>query len=245
MSEQEIFIPKILVGSPTYEGKEYCLPLFAEAVANLVYPEDKIEFCFVDNTPGTDRFTKVMNAYGLPTIYQPTNHIVSTKKMAQNSNWLREKAIKEKFDFIFSLETDMKPNPWTLTELLACYFTLMSKVNKTEFVVGSFYNIYGGGARTKCAYSLEWNITDDTVLTTGLGDWKEIKHPYMPVQSCGLGATLIPVTVLEKIPFRGGIQTSPDAFFFSDLVKYRMPAFVYTGDVLNHANRGDWKDKVV
>ena len=40
------YAPKILIGVPTYEGKNYCLSQFLDNIKNFSYPKDRIEIFF-------------------------------------------------------------------------------------------------------------------------------------------------------------------------------------------------------
>ena len=44
------YAPKILIGVPTYEGKNYCLSQFLDNIKNFSYPKDRIEIFFADNS---------------------------------------------------------------------------------------------------------------------------------------------------------------------------------------------------
>ena len=43
-------LPKILIGIPTYEGKNYCLDAFMNNVNNFTYPKSNIEIFVADNS---------------------------------------------------------------------------------------------------------------------------------------------------------------------------------------------------
>ena len=49
--------PKVLVFSPTYEGKEYCRKEFVENINKLSYPN--FDFIMIDNTAGNEYYEKL------------------------------------------------------------------------------------------------------------------------------------------------------------------------------------------
>ena len=44
------FVPKIMIGIPTYEGKNYCLSQFLDNISKFTYPRDRIELFIADNS---------------------------------------------------------------------------------------------------------------------------------------------------------------------------------------------------
>ncbi len=233
---------KVLIGSPTYEGKDYCLPDFAKAINSIVYPNKEV--LFVDNSD-TEDYSKKMQRYGLTTLWQPATHGITSKKMAAGCNYLRDKVIKEKFDFLYMVEVDMIVRANTLVELMALYRTISDSTGVQEKVVGSLYRIFGGAGAKKCAFQMKWDKEYNFCLNAELGDFAELPKPFLRVSSSGLGSVLIPRSVLEKIKFKGGINATPDKNFFDDLTKNKIDAFIYTKEIVEHQNVGDWYDKTL
>ncbi len=227
-------LPKILIGAPTYEGKDYCLAEFASALKSLVYPN--MDICYVDNS-STDWFSQKMNVMGINTIWQPSAMRLASKKLERGSNYLRQKAIDGKYFAHLQLETDMVVEPNTLLEMLN------EMINEDALVVGSMYAIYGGAMRKKLAYKIKYDADLDSVLSMPeISDWTKLDRPLMNVQSCGLGCTLIRTSVYDKhkVSYRSTVQTTPDGLFFRDLTSRGIKAYMRTTDFLTHMNRGDW-----
>lgn len=223
-------LPKVLVGAPTYVGKEYCLVEFATALKSMCYPN--MDFCFVDNSD-TEEFSIKMNNAGLNTVWKPSAIKLATKKLERGSNYLRNKTLTEGYDYHLQLETDMIVKPWTLVEMLA----------QEKKVLGSLYSIYMGAHRKKMVFTMDYDKYLNQITSTHtLNDWAKIPQPVMKVQSCGLGCTLIHRSVYEtdKIEYRSSIQTTPDSFFYRDLATKGVNVFVHTAEFLTHMNKGDW-----
>ena len=43
-------LPKILIGVPTYDGKNYCLPQFLENISKFTYPKERLAIYVADNS---------------------------------------------------------------------------------------------------------------------------------------------------------------------------------------------------
>ncbi|MFQ5786398.1 MAG: hypothetical protein ACE5H1_00290 [Thermodesulfobacteriota bacterium] len=102
--------PRVLIGGPTSIHKEYCLKQLAEAVQKLkLYPNGEV--LFVDNTYDDGQFAYKMRRMGIPTIHRkPANEDVPTRtRLVDCRNWLREKCLRDGFDFFLSFESDLSP----------------------------------------------------------------------------------------------------------------------------------------
>ncbi|KKM70114.1 hypothetical protein LCGC14_1444010 [marine sediment metagenome] len=102
--------PKVLIGGPTSVHKDYCVQELVKAVKQLKrYPN--CEILFVDNTYDDGQFAHKMRRLGIPTIHiKPANENVPTRKrLVDCRNWLREKALRDGFDYLLSFESDLVP----------------------------------------------------------------------------------------------------------------------------------------
>ena len=54
--------PRVLVGCPTYDGKEYCLKEYIDGLKSLTY--DNFEVCIADNSRKSEYFKKIREIAG-------------------------------------------------------------------------------------------------------------------------------------------------------------------------------------
>jgi hypothetical protein len=45
-----MYVPKVLIATPTYEGKNYCLEQFIDNVKKFSYPQSRMDFMIFDNS---------------------------------------------------------------------------------------------------------------------------------------------------------------------------------------------------
>ncbi|MFH1649069.1 MAG: hypothetical protein ABIA93_00790 [Candidatus Woesearchaeota archaeon] len=183
--------PKILVGCPTYEGKSYCLDPFSQGVRKLAYPN--MDILLVDNSKKDD-YARAITAAGLPVTKIPW-HESAQERIVQSRNLLREKVLEGGYDFFFSLEQDVIPEPDTIKKLLS-----HQKKVVTGVVVGA-QMVDGKPTLVPLVYSQPKGNNEEDAL------WylpsTEINKPQLiQVKAAALGCMLIHRSVLEEIKFR-------------------------------------------
>ena len=125
--------PKILIGCPTFDGKNYIRESYFTRLKELTYPRDKITFLFVDNSINSDN-TNWINKKGFTCLHvYPAETIKET--LARCRNVIRDYFLEGNYDFYFSLEADIIP-PVDIIERLLKY-----KKQLTKGVVGAWYDI--------------------------------------------------------------------------------------------------------
>jgi hypothetical protein len=191
---------KILIGCPTCDRYAYCIDNWIQRVKEIIEfsKEHQIDYLLVDNSE-TDNFFMHLMQRGINVIKAP--HFDELKKtLAYSRNLLREKALKEKYDFFFSLEQDIIPEKNALEKLLS----------HNEKIVSGYYCYYVGltvkdketdeiknvTIEAPLIYLEENNArrraTPNEILNKGL----------IKVGSFGFGCVLISIEVLKKIKFR-------------------------------------------
>lgn len=220
---------KVLVGCPTYENKEYALERYAKAVKALKHDGIQMDILLVDNSKGDD-YLKKIKAAGLPVVKGPW-HEGARDRIIASRNVLREKAVKEDYDYFLSLEQDVIPAPDTLQRMLAHTKQIVTSVVYNHMPYGEELRLlpmlFG---RHPYEPSGLWYV-DEAELKT-----KELKT----VLACHLGCTLIHRDVLELYPFRYLGNTFDDMAFSKDVVEGGLPIFVDTTVTPEHLF-SDWE----
>jgi len=222
-------IPKILVGSPTANYKDYCLKRFAERAKELDYPN--YDILMADNSRDENHIKKLEKA-GLPSI--KTKWVDSSRgRICIARNELKKYVLENGYDFYFSLESDIFPPKNIITELL--------KWGKK--VIGGWYYIGKPDLSRPC-------------LSRG---WKKVEvkngfvmshlHPFAEEMAANrllktylgsMGVMMIHREILEKVNFRVAEQMSwhDDSFFFYDLDKMKIPVYTDTDMLVPHFQQG-------
>lgn len=225
--------PKVLVFSPTYEGKDYIFNEFYNAIKAIKY--SNFEFIMIDNTEGM-AYTHKLRQRGVPVVHVSRGGN-SRQALCNAQNYARKYAIQNDFDYILSIESDIICTPDVIQRLL--------KHNKK--VVGALYYI-GHVHKIPCVFFVEQ-------MPTGAYRTKLIKHEEVAsfintgLRQChgmGVGCTLIRRDVFTKYMFwfdeRFDSKHS-DVYMYMEFQNDGIPVFVDTDLIIEHYP-SDWS-KVV
>lgn len=210
-------VQRVLVGCPTNALKEYCLQEYVEVLKKLSHrPLDAL---LVDNSPDMRYMQKLLDL-GIPTIKGPSEGS-AMERIVASRNLLREKAIEMKYDWLLMLEQDVIPPADVIEKLLE---------HKKSVVTAVYFSRHPKVGKDLIPMVFKPVPTD----RDGFPDMRVLNHDEIfmgprlqQVISAGLGCVLIHRSVFEKIPFRTESDDSfDDYWFFSDLYKLGIPAFV-------------------
>jgi hypothetical protein len=231
-----MYLPKVLIATPTYEGKNYCLPQFIQNVLNFTYPKSRVDFMIFDNSATPDNAKMISKKYGVNCHWKDYAGCTIIEKLAKTHEAIRIHAINNHYDYLLHLESDVFPQEDCIEQLL------WTKKN----IVGIPYMLFSGGQRRLVTQGLSERDTYNQDFISFL-NISFVHHFYMngKVQRCGtngIGCTLMKVNTIKSIPFRfvEGDDSAPDTWFTRDLATYRIPYYVHTGLNAFHWNREDW-----
>lgn len=195
--------PKVLVGCPTSNHKNYALERYVQGVKALSY--DNLDVLIVDNSK-SDNYMKKIKRLGLPVVKGPYSD-AARQRIIDSRNILRQKVLDEGYDYFLSLEQDVIPPTDVIQKLLS---------HNKKIVTGVYFSYQTNNGVTLLV-PLLWKKANKDNARFVLG--KEVSKPkLMEVCASGLGCILIHKSVLEKIKFRydkgqGGFD---DVWFGSD-----------------------------
>ena len=225
---------KILVACPTADVKDYCFSDWVDNVKSFTYPNFDVYVC--DNSINRDYYTqkkkeletKDDNSFRLGRV-NPLIYPDFKWALAKSHDNCRVLALKENYDYLLHLESDVFP-PIDIIERL---------LSARRKVVGAMYHIEVG-ERSKLMIQEIEEFGNEHRETYNLDetDLYFVDGSVKPVFSCGLGCVLIHKSILKQITFRyeDGAPVHPDSFFFGDLKKQGIPAFVDTSIYCEHKN---------
>lgn len=241
--------PKILVGTPTFEGKDYCLDTYADAVKSLSYGSH--DALLVDNSK-TDSYSKRIKKAGIDVVRSERKD-KARETIAIARNILRQKVLDEGYDYLLSLEQDVIPPKNVIEALLEdkkdiaggiyCNYyvdnfglkvikpLVYMAVSKEEFEELKGEKFKGTEIQEKI---LSGKITRPEQINSQLS-MEHVKQPrLMEVLFTGLGCLLISRKVLEKVRFSWAEDSFDDAKFAEDARKAGFKVFVDTRVRCNH-----------
>lgn len=200
---------KVLIGSPitaVKKYKDYCLQKYLKRLGQLTYPNK--EFMLLLNQEGGDYLIQEypeLNIRRMPT----RDSVVEICVLGRNM--MRDKVLKEGFDYLMFIEQDIIPSFDLVEKLMqhqkdvcsALYFNEMEP-QKARHGVNTLY------------FPMAWNF-DQTCAARGEHVEKLVRPEdltqgrLMHVDICGLAAVLIRKEVLKQIQFRY-INNNPPIF---------------------------------
>jgi len=223
--------PKILVCAPQHQSKDYCFDEWADRVNSLTYPN--YDVLLADNSPTKDYISKIESQGFMSAYITPDSRSVY-HTMAKAHNACREYAIKNDYDYILHLETDVFP-PLDVIERL---------VHHKKLIIGATYDILHGDERKLMIQTDEGN--HKFVQYRQLEYLEESECEFMDgtvkqVFHAGLGCILISTEVLKNIEFYyvEGTTLHPDTAFAMTCLQRNAPIYVDTDIYCEHKN-GVW-----
>ena len=207
--------PKILIGCPTYQGQAFCLDRFLEGLQKL---KGDFDVLFVDNSeyPGYFETLQQVKVEGHKVVVlrdEPKDSGDSRiARIISSRNGCREYFLKNNYDYLFFLDTDMISPPDAISQLLVVDADIASgnylcrqDINGKLLVLPALYKHHG-----------------NQLATLTMEEAKQDK--LIDIAVCGLGCCLIKRQVLEKIAFRPFAQSKTggeDVAFCVDAQKER------------------------
>lgn len=226
---------KILIGVPTYSGKEYILERFVERIKNFTYPN--YDVLFVDNSKGDEYFKKIKKL-GVPVEKGKWNK-QSKIRLTNAQNLLRDNFLRGDYTHFFSLEQDLIPPKDIIEKLL----------DHDKDVVGGWYYIT---EVPRPCLSREWKLVGMQFTPSPPLMVDMAKKKLMKCFLGSFGCSLIKRKVLEEIRFKvyAGFTQHSDTWFYFDCDKKGFEVFVDTDLLIPHFQDYKWdgilsKDKEI
>ncbi len=111
---ERLAAPKVLVGCPTHESKEYSHQAWIDSVRKIDYPN--LEIFVVDNSPTEDCFNRWREK--IPMVHIEPGAMDMAQRLAASMEVMRAKFLSENFTWWFNLESDVICDPATLKLLI-------------------------------------------------------------------------------------------------------------------------------
>lgn len=221
--------PKVLLGCPVYDGKDYIIDRYIERIKELTYPN--YDILLVDNSKTVD-FAKKIKKLGVNVIKLKWQDN-SKKRVVSARNYIRDYALKNNYDYFFSLECDLIAPKDIIEQLLSC---------KKEIVCGWYYICPHPYIRP--CLSREWTMVGGKFQHVLPLPEYMAKHKLMKCWLGSFGCILIHRSVLEKIKFKtyNIFSHHDDTWFFFDCEKLGFEVWCKTDLLVPHFQKDTWSD---
>ena len=244
--------PKVLVGCPTYDGKEYCLKEYVDAVKNLDY--DNYDVVLVDNSKTNDYFERIQS-FGIKSWHANPGNMPKRAVIATCRNLLRKLTIED-YDFFLSLEQDVIPPKDIITKLLLQRKRVISAVYNMVMDDGKkmplLWRFLEKEEIEKLAESdpkLKEEIdnikSDDARFCKRYEEGELPKNEVIKIAACGLGAVMIHKSVLKKVAFQhqSDKEAYDDMFFCRDVLRSGFEIYADTSVLCEHYQEKEFMPK--
>jgi hypothetical protein len=230
-------LPKVLVFTPVYAGKDYCIDEFIENVQKFTYKE--YDHIFIDNTDDNGEYASSLAEKLKPIgikVYHTERGNSSREALARSQNLARKIFLENDYDYLMSLESDIFPKPNIMDVLVSHGLDIVTALYMIGFVETN--------TRTPCI-TIDWkNDKTGTVgskLITPDKFEDYIQKGVKEVAAGGMGCCLMYRTVVEQVKFTyiPGHKAHSDVFWFNDSRKLGYMVAVDTDVFAEHKN-SDW-----
>jgi hypothetical protein len=233
--------PKVLVASPTARAKAYCFESWVKNAMGFTYPNYNI--MLFDNTAGGPSFTYEMNErfanmYGenndkfLAAYDSEANKEKSIfAKMAVSHSAAARWALRNGYEYLLHLESDVFPEPNIIEELLFC----------GKPICGGLYH-RDEGVKRRLTVQMPIMEAPDRIRGENFEAGEDlffVDGSVKPVSHIGLGCVLIHRSVLEKVKFRWDPKRDvhPDTIWAEDVKKAGYTVYANTKVICRHENK--------
>lgn len=231
LTEQKAYyLPRVLVCAPQHETKMYAFEKWFNRVKELSY--QNYDVFLADNSPTEDN-VNYMKSLGINCQWIPSNKDGLIFTIADSHQACADYALKNGFDYVLHLETDIVP-PRDVIESLLIW---------KKSVIGGHYDLFHGSKRKSMIQEMEFYDRSITNFNSAQ-QVEEMEPLYFDgnihrVYHIGLGCILINVNLFKKIKFRAmkGVNLHPDSFFAEDCMSYKIPVFIDTNIQCKHYNQ--------
>ena len=231
-------LPKVLIFTITYEGKDYCLDDFMANTQKFLYKNR--DHIFIDNSNDGGKYAEKLKQKLEPLgikVYHVERGNSSREALARSQNFARSIFLKGDWDYLLSLESDILPKINIIDRLI------MQGAN----VITGLYMIgfKEQGTRWPC-------ITIDAMNPKTGTMGSRLLHPdeindyinsgIRMVAAGGMGCCLMSREIIDKVAFTyiPGLRPHSDVFWFNDVRRLGYKVFIDTDVICEHRN-SDWE----
>jgi len=226
-------LPKVLIFTITYEGKEYVREEFMDNMSKLSYPKSSYRHIIIDNSPTLDYYNKLVSLYGTENVFHTERGANSREALARSQNVARKIAEVDGYDYLMSIESDILVPSNIVQKLLG----------RAKDVITALYHIgdRSVGQRVPCItlpeYHEELGAWGSRLLKPG--EFQEYQNNGLKlVHAGGFGCCLISRKIFTKFKFYFDprVKGHSDIFFFQDCFVNKIPVYVDTNIFCEHKN---------
>ncbi|HIH26229.1 glycosyltransferase family 2 protein [Candidatus Woesearchaeota archaeon] len=232
-----MIFPKVLVGGPVSKNHEYSTDKFIKCLKELDYPN--FDILLIDNSDSDEFFNKYKDKVNM--IRDGSQFSSIKKRMVYCRNLMREKVLKENYDYFFDVDQDVllpkdalkklvSDNKEVITGIYYSYFSHNGVEKKLPVLYGYFSkdqqqeilnNVDLIKARNHQFYNtLVKENFNFSGIRRQLTEEEVDNDDLIEIKMCGTGCLLVHRSVLEKLEFRENLDGGfDDVIFCKDIIE--------------------------
>jgi len=226
---------KILVFTPTYSGKDYCMDRFMQNVSRITYKN--IKHIIVTNDQSEDYAHNLRRRFPSSTVVWVGRGGSSREAITRAQEYARQVAIKEGYDYLLSLESDIFPPKDFIERLLMSGKDVISGL----YFIGNEKDSISVPCATILKLDEKLGMFGTRLMVEHLEVQNFCKPGIKQVAAAGMGCTLISRPVFTKIGFmyEPDMSGHSDIFWFNQCFREKVNVYVDTKIYCTH-EFSDW-----
>lgn len=234
-----MYYPKILIGFPTSDKKDYCVDEFIQQIKSFTYP--LYDIFVVDNSKDSKHVRKFWKE-GIKAIHEPLKGDFR-EELARHQNIIKDYFLAGDYDYLMMIESDVFTGECILEKLVS-----YAEVYNAG-VVTATYEI-DRGEPTLCLTSTVDSrlVRSEKLLDRSLGYEimgqgviplrKLLSDPDAKLTATGVGCTLFSRFALEDVNFRVDLSLNKrafsDTFIFTDIASKGYEILIDSNIICEH-----------
>ena len=231
--------PKVLIGFPTSDKKDYCVDEFIQQIKSFTYP--LYDIFVVDNSKDSKHVRKFWKE-GIKAIHEPLNGDFR-EELARHQNIIKDYFLAGDYDYLMMIESDVFTGECILEKLVS-----YAEVYNAG-VVTATYEI-DRGEPTLCLTSTVDSrlVRSEKLLDRSIGYEimgqgviplrKLLSDPDAKLTATGVGCTLFSRFALEDVNFRVDLSLNKrafsDTFIFTDIASKGYEILIDSNIICEH-----------
>ena len=224
---------ELLIGTPFFYEKSYCLSEFLNSVDKSSYKN--FLHLIVDNSPETKEISIPSGKWRkIIRLFQKDEHFNSRLAIYLSYSLIWQYFKAYPFKYLLFLEADVIIEDWHIAEMIYYYKKLKEKAIISALVyrpIGGYYAVYKDQK-----FKYEDGVIK--VIREPYSD-EEIKKEILQIKAGVFGMLLIPKEVTEdlKISWNDKYFNHPDVLFFEECNKKNIPVYAVTSVKPKHLQK--------
>lgn len=212
--------PKVLIGIPTNDGKDYCLDEFIESIKNIDYPNKEI---IVMDSSDDPMHAEIIRKKGFNVVHVTATDYVD--KILKSRNAIRTYFLSKDFDYLLFISSDTFVPEDALKNLVK---------HAQDIISGVVFTIWAFEGQAKIRPSLFEYVDEGTMKV--MATKSKIPGLY-ELAACGAECMLIKRPVLVKLNFiiPNSRQTSEEYWFCNRAKKEGFKVYADTSVQCKHS----------